>query len=443
MRRLWIAVTCATLAMAGPVRAQLSDEDIAALRAQGEAEGWTFTVGRTPATKIPLEDLCGLVEPKGWRDEAVFEIFAEKAALPPAFNWRDTVGCPPIRNQGGCGSCWAFSTVGAFECNIFVQDGIAVDLSEQWLVSCNQETAPPTLPIDNLEPRWGCNGGWFAHDYHTGAKTDSCGGSGAVLEADFPYTETDAPCACPYAHPYMLDSWAFIGPEFDLPSVDAIKQAIYEYGPVSTAIYASGVYSAYTGGVFNADSAEPPNHGVVILGWNDALGANGAWLTRNSWGSWWGEAGYMWIEYGVSSVGYGANFVVYSGAGSGTPPTITRQPAGAIVEQGKALLLEVQATGVGAMHYTWERDGAPVGGDAPTLSIPAVTPEDAGSYRCHVSDIRGAVMSSSAVVTVVEAGALPLGTAVGVLVAGALAGLGARHLARHRRASKYPPERGL
>ena len=425
MRQFWIWMAC--VAAAGAAVAQLSDEDLAALQAQGVAEGWTFTVGRTSATEVPLEDLCGLVEPEGWRDEAVFEVFAGKAALPLAFNWRDAVGCPPIRNQGGCNSCWAFATVGVMECNIFVQDGVSVDLSEQWLVSCNQETTTPILPIDNYELRWGCNGGWFAHDYHTGAKTDSHGGSGAVLEADFPYVASDAPCGGPYTHPYLLDSWAFIGPELGQANVEAIKQAIYEYGPVTAAMHVGLAFGNYTGGVFNVDIGEPPNHAMVILGWDDAVGANGAWLTRNAWGTWWGNAGYGWIEYGVSSIGYGANFVVYSGAA--TPPAITQQPVGAKVPEGQMLLLAVEAAGVGAMHYAWEHDGIPVGGDEPTLGFSAVTPDDAGTYRCLVSDVRGAVMSSDAVVTVLDASTLPLSSAVGVILACTLAGLGAGLLA--------------
>ncbi|MBD3335250.1 MAG: DUF333 domain-containing protein, partial [Candidatus Eisenbacteria bacterium] len=89
--------------------------------------------------------------------------------LPEAYNWCDLGGCTSIKNQGGCGSCWAFGTMAALECNILIKDGVEEDLSEQWLVSCNSDG-------------WGCGGGWFAHDYLMW-KGDPCGDSGAVLEA--------------------------------------------------------------------------------------------------------------------------------------------------------------------------------------------------------------------------------------------------------------------
>ena len=89
--------------------------------------------------------------------------------LPDSFDWR-SIGASdyttPIKNQSDCGSCWAFATVGPLESNIKIRDGDEVDLSEQWLVSCNQEG-------------WGCDGGsGWAHDYHEW-KADPCGGVGA------------------------------------------------------------------------------------------------------------------------------------------------------------------------------------------------------------------------------------------------------------------------
>ncbi len=99
--------------------------------------------------------------------------------LPDAFDWRDVDGVTSVKNQASCGSCWAFGTVGPLECNIKIKDGIEVDLSEQWLVSCNRDG-------------WGCGGGWWAHDYHEW-KDDPCDGVGAVLEEYFPYQALDLP----------------------------------------------------------------------------------------------------------------------------------------------------------------------------------------------------------------------------------------------------------
>ena len=145
-----------------------------------EQAGWTFTVGQTSASDRPLSELCGLVPPADWWVGAPFDAGTPNLGLPASFDWRDLGGCTPVRDQGSCGSCWAFGTVGPLECNILIHDGLSVNLSEQWLVSCNREG-------------YGCGGGWWAHEYHE-ATTDSCGGTGAVLEADFPYVAWDAPC---------------------------------------------------------------------------------------------------------------------------------------------------------------------------------------------------------------------------------------------------------
>ena len=122
-----------------PARAQLSNDDIANLRARGTLEGWTFTVGKNPATTRSLDELCGLVEPKDWRAKALFDPSTPSRGLPASFNWCNQGACTPVRAQGGCGSCWAFATVGPLESNILIVDGLNVDLSEQWLINCNQD----------------------------------------------------------------------------------------------------------------------------------------------------------------------------------------------------------------------------------------------------------------------------------------------------------------
>lgn len=279
---------------AAPLFGQLSEQDIEALRERGRREGWTFEVSANPATRVPLEQLCGLVIPEGWEKTAVFDPCTPRRDLPTAFSWRDIGGCTPIRNQGGCGSCWAFGTLAPLESNILIKLGLNVDLSEQWLVSCNREG-------------YGCAGGWWVHDYHQW-KPDACGGFGAVPESAFPYVATDAACNCPYPHEYLLNGWAFVE-SWNVPSVAAMKQAILDYGPIAVAVAADGAFSAYSGGVFNACGATSINHAVALVGWDDQQGANGVWILRNSWGTGWGENGYMRIAYGCNYVGYAATYV--------------------------------------------------------------------------------------------------------------------------------------
>ncbi len=290
----------AMLFVAVPVMAQLTADDIDALQQQAEDEGWTFTVSANPATSYSLDELCGLKEPENWQATARFDPMAPRLDLPSYFDWRDTTDMPPVRNQGGCGSCWAFATVGALECNIKIRDLMTENLSEQWLVSCNHHG-------------WDCGGGWWAHDYHL-AVTDPCDSSGAVMEAQFPYTASNAPCGCPYEHPYHIESWAYVGSSSGVPSTAQIKQAILEYGPVTVAVYVNSSFQAYGGGVFNGCTEfGSVNHGVVLVGWDDSQGPGGVWFMRNSWGSGWGEGGYMRIPYGCSKIGYATSYVNYQG----------------------------------------------------------------------------------------------------------------------------------
>jgi C1A family cysteine protease len=286
----------------------LSRSDIEALRQRGEREGWTFTVGENSATQYDLEELCGMEVPDDWQMGAPIAPPVPRKSLPAQFDWRDSTGCPPVRNQGGCGSCWAFATVGALECNIKIRGGMDVDLSEQWLVSCNQDG-------------WSCNGGWFAHDYHEW-KRDHCGGTGAVLESEFPYVAWDAPCECPYPHDYLINEWAFVGGA--TPSIPAIKQAILDYGPVSVCVYVNSAFQAYNGGVFNGCASGPCNHAVCLVGWDDNQGDDGVWFMRNSWSAGWGEGGYMRIPYGCNIIGDYACYVDYRGY----PQAVLTHPSG-------------------------------------------------------------------------------------------------------------------
>ncbi len=281
------------------VFSQMDVATIDAMQQQGADEGWTFTVSANPATEYTIEQLCGLKEPEDWQSKARFDPMeaTSKLVVPSAFDWRDLNGCTPIRSQGGCGSCWAFATVGALECAIRIREGVSVNLSEQWLVSCNRVG-------------WGCDGGWYAHSYHMSLE-DPCGGTGAVLESDFPYNGTDGPCGCPYTHHYTIDNWAYIGGSGSVAGVDAMKRAIMEYGPISVSVHVSGPFQGYDDGIFNYCVEGEINHSVVLVGWDDDQGPSGVWILRNSWGSWWGEGGYMRIAYSCAQVGYAACYVDY------------------------------------------------------------------------------------------------------------------------------------
>ena len=233
-----------------PAAGQLTAEDIAALKVRAIEEGWTFEVGENSATRRPIEQLCGLIV----SEEATFEEqpvpITEGEDLPAAFDWREYGGCTPIKDQDGCGSCWAHSAMGTFESKIKIVDSVEVDLSEQWLISCTHAGT--------------CRGGGTSGAFNFMYKwLDDCGEIGAVLEADFPYAAVDLPCQCPYERADRLDGWKSVGYSYN-PSVFQIKLAIFNHGPVSASVYVNNAFRAYNDGVFNAceDNTQAALYGI-------------------------------------------------------------------------------------------------------------------------------------------------------------------------------------
>lgn len=304
LNMLMVAAVCG---LARDAVAQLTPAELEALRERGQREGWTFTVGETEASQYPDHQAFGLKVPADWRRGARFDPCTPSRDLPAAFDWRDAGGCTPVKNQLGCGACWAFGLNGAFESQILLQDGVTASLSEQWLISCCG--------------LGGCGGEWpgTAANFYLvyGTSFDQCGHHGTVPTAEFPYVAWDAPCGCPYTHEYFLEDWVFVGPEWGVPTVGQLKQAIYDHGPTVVCVYANDAMKAYTGGIFNDCEDVAINHTVVLVGWDDNQGTDGVWLMRNSWGAGWGEdGGYCRIEYGCSRIGYNALYVVYAGLGN-------------------------------------------------------------------------------------------------------------------------------
>jgi C1A family cysteine protease len=278
-----------------------NSQDINTLKEIGKNQGWTFTVDENPATNYSINQLCGY-NPNNEPLINNIRTFETTTTQPSKFDWRDLDGCTPVKDQGGCGSCWAFAAIAALESNIKIKDRRTVDLSEQWLISCNNFYM-------------GCeNGGDIFHclRYFSGRYHGKCGNYGACLEEYFPYQASDNvqchDCSCDY----VIDNWAS-----STNDITSIKQAIREYGPVIAGVYVDDVFKAYVNGVFNSDTNEVPNHYVVIVGWDDNPsdgGANcpGVWICKNSWGTDWGENGYMRIEYGCNNIAdFGVKIIDY------------------------------------------------------------------------------------------------------------------------------------
>lgn len=250
----------------------------------------------------------GLKLEKGWSKSVKFRSALDTKALslPRHFDWRENGTLTPVKDQGSCGSCWSFSGVGAIESAIALRDKKIVDLSEQYLLSCNTKG-------------WSCNGGGFPHDMHVSP--------GAALESEFPYVGKQVACKQGISHPYKIDSWAYVpsASEDDIPDLNEIKAAIYQFGPISAAVAANDKMQSYKSGVFNSCDSTQPNHAIVIVGWDD----DGQYfIVRNSWGNNFGINGYINIKYGCNYIGIASNYIVYKGGNPSPTPTPTPVPPG-------------------------------------------------------------------------------------------------------------------
>jgi len=273
---------------AGPV-----DGELERLQRLVRERNLPFRVGPTEASRVGVKNLAGLRAPADFNPAGRTRPLPIFFDLPSRWDWTEQGKVSPVTNQRSCGACWAFATVGPLEASILMDGGPVEDLSEQALVSCNPWG-------------WGCDGGWWAFDLFLSP--------GAALESCQPYTASQNSCKSGCEHPYAIDDWAYV-PSSGQDSIEQIKTAILLYGPVAGALHASNAFGYYRGGVFTLDEEGDINHGITIVGWDDALGPAGAWRIKNSWGPDWGEDGFAWVAYGTLQMGYAAAYVIYKRSG--------------------------------------------------------------------------------------------------------------------------------
>lgn len=219
--------------------------------------------------------------------------------VPSSWDWRVQGGVTPVKDQGQCGSCWSFSSTGAMEGAWFVSTGQLVSLSEQQLVDCS------TRYIN-----FGCNGGEMDHAF------DYAIDNGMCLENDVPYVAESQSCSDSELN---CNKVVYFSSCVDVPNNNeiALQEAVY-MNPVSVAIEAdTTVFQFYKGGVLNSDQCGTTlDHGVLVVGYGTENNQD-YWIVKNSWGSSWGENGYIRIakssstnDNGVCGIAMQPSFIV-------------------------------------------------------------------------------------------------------------------------------------
>jgi len=193
--------------------------------------------------------------------------------VPNGVDWRTQGVVSPIKNQGSCGSCWAFSTTGALESAWKRKHGNMPNYSEQQLVDCCGAKGYQCQGCNGAWPEWALN---FINAY------------GINTESGYPYTGRLGSCTNPSGTKILAS------PGFKMLAAGdtgSLKTAVGSE-PVSICVDATN-WSLYKSGVFN-NCKNALNHAVLLVGYED----NGTWIVKNSWGTTWGENGFIRLATG-------------------------------------------------------------------------------------------------------------------------------------------------
>ncbi len=209
--------------------------------------------------------------------------FDRNRSLPSRFDLRDYGLLTTVKDQGTCGSCWAFASMGSIESRWLALGLEAFDLSENNLIYGHEFESEP------------CEGGNAKK-----ATAYLSRGDGPISEADDPYEGEDGSY-----HP-GLQPQAYVPDARFLPGdIDVLKQIVYDYGGVYTNMYWNYSYYNAVDYTYYCGVPTETSHAVLIAGWDDdkvTAGGVGAWIIRNSWGTDWGESGFFYISYNDASV---------------------------------------------------------------------------------------------------------------------------------------------
>lgn len=220
----------------------------------------------------------------------------DPSTFPESLDWREKGAVTKVKSQGQCGSCWAFSTVGALEGAYQIKYGDLKEFSEQQLVSCDTRKNGVDKDLANL----GCNGGMMdtAFDY-IGVNDGLCS------EEDYPYTSGDTKETGDCVKTCKADVLSDVQSHVDVePNSDEAMMAALMVGPVSVAIQANQMkFQLYHSGVLKgSECGDDLDHGVLVVGWGTENGTP-YWIVKNSWDTTWGNGGYIYLERGTNANG--------------------------------------------------------------------------------------------------------------------------------------------
>ena len=232
----------------------------------------TFTVGHNQFSTWTDSEYKRVLGFKPW-SQNVIDV-EDGVPTADSVNWVTAGAVTPVKNQGSCGSCWSFSSTGAMEGAWFIKSGNLLSLSEQELVDC-----------DHLGSN-GCNGGSMegAFQWYKSNKTE--------LESDYGYTARNGTCKeTSYTGQFNSTGYKTVTAN----SSSALMASI-QAGPTSVAIEADkSAFQMYTGGILNSTACGTSlDHGVLAVGYGTENG-QAYYLVKNSWGSSWGDNGYVKI----------------------------------------------------------------------------------------------------------------------------------------------------
>ncbi|HEY3445083.1 MAG TPA: C1 family peptidase [Myxococcales bacterium] len=373
-QRPLLVASLLAVGLSAPARAETPPE-LKEIRKQIAAQGLQWEAKETRVSRMPKAQRSRLLLPRGtippwWKEEGQSRPRPPiaHAPNPPSLDWRSYKGFNFLttpRNQGACGSCWAFSVIGTFEATIAIRRSQAnptYDLSEQNLLDC----ALSSTGCDSGGVTWDLGGmglGGEGYLVKTGVTTEAC----------YPYVEAQNTCATPsgacatlyqaedYANVYSTTPpgmpWTWLDPDPFVPDqtvIDEIKSLLQER-PVGTSMRAYDDLSYYDKGVYEPINTTQGSglHAVVIVGYDDA---GGYWIVRNSWGDDWGENGYFRVKYATSSVGMFSYTLLYDEANQDPAFCPDLPPTLALVG---TLPVDLKIANCGANILDWQAQVSP------------------------------------------------------------------------------------